>query len=242
VTLDPDEQAGGTLTWDTTGETVKTYDVCVVTDDREACLTVEVQSSVSVVDNFEDNDISEYGGDTGNFAAKAEGNVSVSAQNGTTVLEGDSPDGSFYGISSTSGLNAYPSQGDTFRCWVYLPNDSGVRTRIYYGTQSETNLPNRYMPSLDDDVDEFQLQLQDDSGFSIIASTSHTFSLGAWYEVEVDWGSSDTHTVRLLDDTGTELEKISTTDTTYTSGGIGFQHNPLSNSSSTAFFDYYRIL
>jgi len=60
----------------------------------------------------------------------------------------------------------------------------------------------------------------------------------------VEWNTDGTITVELYTTSGTLIGDISTTDTTFNSGGVGFQYWTGSDSEndSSAYFDKYEII
>jgi hypothetical protein len=59
-----------------------------------------------------------------------------------------------------------------------------------------------------------------DSSGTVIGSSTMTYVTG-WHEVEIDWRTNNTINVRVLRN-GTVVATTSATDSTYTSGGVGF--------------------
>lgn len=196
-----------------------------------------VLSSVTIVDNHEDGSVSPYGGATASFADVDEANVTPNAQNGTFLGELTTSSGAYQGVSSTSGLNAYPAQGDTFRVWLYTGNAKSVRAR--WATQSESSIPNMYYVQVNAANDDIHLYIYN-SGHTSLASVSQTLAADTWYEVEVDWATDGTMSLTIYDSAGSKLNSLSATDTTFTSGGVGYGIN-VGSGSATVYGDYYRI-
>lgn len=164
------------------------------------------------IDSFEDQDLSEYSGDTGSFSIQ-----SSDAIDGTYALEATA--GSSVEIISTSGLEHYPEAGDEFSFRVKHDRASDGATRFYFGVQ-DTN--NYYRLGVEADN---QADLQVVSGGSATGlDSSSTGDLVAdeWMRVVVDWQSDGSITVTFYDESGVELTTLSATDSTYSSGGIGF--------------------
>lgn len=194
-----------------------------------------VSTSVTIVDDFEDQDITEYAGDTGNCTV-----VSSPVQNGSYALEASTGSDTTVIISSTTGLNAYPSQGDTFRVWVRTSTANALHA-VMFGTQSESASTNRYQTGLNQHQGEFELAKADSNGFTELAAATQSYSDDTWYEIEVAWGTDDSITATLYDSAGSQLNQVSATDATFTSGGVGFLHNP-GTGGSTTNYDYWRIV
>ncbi len=91
----------------------------------------------TVIDSFEDGDISEYSGDTGVFSV-----TTGSTDWGSYRLEsGRKQDGTDFSlITSTSGLGTYPSQGDTYSVRAYPDtSEDDPNPQIAFGVQDSDN-------------------------------------------------------------------------------------------------------
>lgn len=185
----------------------------------------------TIIDDFEDNDIAEYNGATGDYTT-----VTSPVFNGTYALEGATAGGDNNVIASTSGLNTYPSQGDSFRYAVQLASTSNVH-RVGWATQTSTGGNDGYTLRINANTSEFELFTD---ATVLVEDTSVSYTAGIWYVVEVTWESDGTQTVTLWNG-DTEVTTISATDTTYTGGGIQFQTNDGSGSSN-GYFDYVGII
>lgn len=192
----------------------------------------------TIIDDLEDGDISEYGGSTGSYSA----NTNAPVANGSYSLKGTTPSGGGgVIIRSDSGLNAYPSQGDTFR-YNFQFNQTDQLQAFLFGAQSTgsgTGEAYRVEPRIE--KGNFSLYLNDGTSNTLAQDTSVSYSTGVMYEVGIDWASDGTITTTLYDDTGSQISQISATDTTYTSGGVGWRsYDPADQ--STIVHDYARIL
>jgi hypothetical protein len=184
-----------------------------------------------VIDNFEDGGLSEYEHDpTRDGEATI---VSSPTYNGSAALE---IEGENAELISTSGLDAYPEAGDTFSFWV-RSSGGGDNLNVTWGVQDHEN---RYLAKVKAETGSFYLfttkggdstQHDYESGLSIAQDT--------WYEVEIDWATDGTQTVILYDSSGSQLSQISMTDTTWTSGGVGYDAYP--SSGESAYFDYVTL-
>lgn len=183
-----------------------------------------------IIDDFEDGDLSEY--DYTDFGAGVqtdrvyEGTCAL----GLPVQSGSSADAQ---CVSTSGDLPYPSRGDSFGGYVYLPDDTD-KFRYVFAAQG----PNK-------DPDGYNVAISGLSGFAVevdrkgedIARTSldgidHT---GKWLELVIDWdydADTDTTTITAtLNDKGPDgtedngqLVRIQGAESpsTYESGGLAF--------------------
>lgn len=189
------------------------------------------------IDDFEDNDIAEYTGNTGPFDV-----VSTTAFEGTYSLKGSSG-GSLATIVSTSGLNAYPAQGDTIDYRAYTTDtdpagtggDSARAGMLFGVTESGGNISDGYGAINNYADDNIQLQKFSGGGRSGLNSTTIDWSSynSEWIRGEIEWDSTITYTV--YDDAGTVIDTVSASDSSYTSGGIGWYINAAGNGS--CFYD-----
>lgn len=188
-------------------------------------------TEIAIVDDLEDNDIAEYKYNTGNFTTQ-----STTVKEGSYALEYTATSNSH--MTSYSGLNYYPQQGDTIKWNGYLNGSNYIL--LYFACQSGTGdsstRPDGYASFLDLSNSEFKLRKRDAGTNSTLASSSFTFSTGEWYEVKLDWASDGTMTHTLYDSTGSTVASHSATDTTFTSGGITWQAN------DSAYMDYARVV
>lgn len=210
-----------------------------------------VVSGVSVVDSFEDQNISEYGGDTGQFTTD-----NTRAQDGSWSLFLDEHQSSNPGISSTSGLDNYPSQGDTFKGWVYQVSASGtggwsnLRYWVRWATQSETWDADGYVLDINGQDDNLDIIVRNNGSNSTVSSNS-SFSDSwsnyedSWIEWEVTWGTDNSIDCTVYDSGGTTIASVSGSDNTFTSqGGVGYIlvcSGDSSNNDGNNWSDYYRI-
>lgn len=95
---------------------------------------VTVWSPVTVIDDFEDGDISEYGSDTGQFTTQQ----SV-VQHGSYALEQSlTSDSNPTAIRSTAGLDHYLQEDETARVW-FRREESGNTNTFEFFQQSDAN-------------------------------------------------------------------------------------------------------
>ncbi len=181
----------------------------------------------TVIDDFEDSDLSEYDFDRGSSGASV---VSSPAYNGSGVLE---ISGTNTEMISTSGLSYYPSAGDTFSYWV-RGTGGADDINLTYGVQDHDN---RYFIRVDFANNDLVLYRNENSDPVNLAGTDLSLSEDTWYEVEVDWGDSGSQVVTLYDSSGSQLGQISASDSTWTSGGIGYDAY-FGSSGGSAYFDY----
>lgn len=192
---------------------------------------LQTSAPISIVDDFEDNDKKEYnvtsGGDgssivsspvfSGSYALSMNGYFDLFA-NATT-------------IQSSSGLENYPSAGDTISYYfrysssVFDDPDSSTTdpsSFLFADQDSSTEDSQRYEVSLRG----YSLKLRrrnSDGTITVLADTSISTSAGVWYFLEINWGSNGSFTVTISDTDGNQIGEVTANDSNYSSGGIGFQ-------------------
>ena len=183
-----------------------------------------------IVDNFEDNDLDEYRFDRGSSGASV---VTSPTKTGSHALEiaGTSTE-----MISTSWLPHYPSAGSTISYWV-RGTGGADDLNLSYGVQDHTN---RYFVRVDiANNDLFLFRYEGGNSYQLAEDATVSLSQDAWYEVEVEWARDGTHTVTLFDNSGTQLAQISATDSTWSSGGIGY--DAYLSSGEAVYFDSVTI-
>lgn len=196
------------------------------------------------IDRFEDGDLSEYSVERD--SATHVGVSSARSYEGTNslrfVFDADEASGN---VLSTSGLESYPSPGDTFEARFYPGAFHDRSLKILFGAQDRDNhyqLEARQWYS--SSTRNLRLKRRENASGTLLAETS--LSVGdstQWLRFEVDWGTDGSITGRLENSSGSTLATVNATDYTFTSGGFGFSvYNGVGGSSgSPAYFDAARI-
>lgn len=177
-------------------------------------------------DNYEDNNISEYSGDTSQFDTLAAFNYEGSY--GLGAAAGQESSQTTDGIYRT---DISMSQGETIRFFQYVdmntPPSGGADDEpcMLFGVQTPGSGNNNYAVCLDplgtDQIVIAEDVSSNDGSGTALDTTNVTFTTG-WYEVEIDWLTTDAINVNVYDDNGTFFASANATDTTYTTGGVGF--------------------
>lgn len=181
---------------------------------QSAAASLESNDDVGffIIDDFEDEDLSEYSFDRGSSGASI---TNSPTHHGENVLEISGTDTE---MISTSGLDYYPTAGDTFRYWVRGHNGAD-RINLTYGVQDHQN---RYFARVNPHQGHIALYRYENGSSTLLADEGVSLSQNTWYEAEIDWGGSGGHTLTLSDSSGTQLAQISATDSRWTSGGVGY--------------------
>ncbi len=174
-------------------------------------------TTFNVMDDFEDGNVSEYTGQSSEFTV---GNTG--AYERTYRL-----DASDVNNSKTTQIfrntNVTVSQGQKIRFLEYIDTSTGGsdETCTHFGVQA---LSSSYAVCLElfgtDRMSISKNPVNRDTSGTVLASTTVSYSTG-WYEVEVAWGTNNLIDVTLSQN-GSVVATASTTDSTYTTGGIGF--------------------
>jgi hypothetical protein len=167
-------------------------------------------------DDFEDDNISEYSGNTTLFDVDTTFNYT-----GTYGLDA----GTNVDQRTTNGIyrtGSLASQGETIRFFQYIDTTADDEPCAFFGVQgSGTN----YAVCLDQYPSEKVIIAEDvesnDGSGTVLASTTVSYTTG-WYEVEIDWLTSNVMNVTVYDSLGAEFATTTATDSSHTSGGIGF--------------------
>jgi hypothetical protein len=179
-------------------------------------------STFTVIDDFEDNSISEYSGDTSLFQVDT-----APVYGGTYALEPSNT----LGRTNTDGLyrtDQTVSRGQVLRWMQYInvtaPEDDAC---TFFGVQTPGSTNQNYAVCLQRfGVDRMLIAenvTDNDSSGTVLSSTTVTYSTG-WYEVEVDWQTNNTITASLYTEAGVPVASTTVSDASYSSGGFGFSY------------------
>lgn len=172
-------------------------------------------------DNFEDDNIAEYSGDTGYFDVVAD-----SGAEGSFVLEAESSKAGDITVDGIYDTGTAILQGSTLRFMQYVDSTWDDEPCMLFGVQTPGSDNQNYAVCLDQYPSDRiilakNVESNDGSG-EVLASTTVSWTSG-WYTALVDWLADDSITVRVYNASGAQVgSTISDTDTDYTAGGIGF--------------------
>ncbi len=174
-----------------------------------------------VADDFEDNDLSEYSGETSEFSV-----------NGSYAYDG------VYGLDSTSDtartesggaytLDQTVSQGETIRFKQYVDVSTSDETCVLFGVQTTGAPASNYGVCLDLNGTDRLVLVRNavdsaDTSPAVTLSSSTISASTGWHTFEVDWGTDDSIAVDMSDESGSSVASISASDSNYTDGGFGF--------------------
>lgn len=203
-----------------------------------------INKGTTLIEGFEDGNLSAYS--SGYIFADTQSGSGENGVSSTTVQNGsysgyvNSQGNRFHGIFSKSGLNAYPSAGDTFEGYVYSDTENDWWPVVLFGFQDQDN--------------HYATKSQSNGsgiGFEVIENGSRTqletVSLGrvlpvsSWFKTRIEWSESGDITYRVYDTSGSEIDSLSVQDTTYSSGGFGFGVYD-NNGNHFNYYDNWRIV
>jgi hypothetical protein len=177
-------------------------------------------STFDTFDDYEDNNISEYTGDTSLFTT-----VTTPVFGGTYSLKPSNTGG-----KTTDGIFRFDdtvAQGEIIRYMQYVNTTGGAGDEpcTLFGVQSPGTTNANYAVCLEQfGTDRISLAKDvdnNDASGVVLATTTVTYATG-WYEVEIDWQTDDSMAVSLYNSAGTLVATTTATDSSYTSGGYGY--------------------
>ncbi len=197
-----------------------------------------MSNTFEAYDDFEDNNISEYTGDTSLFNA-----ATSPVFGGTYALKPTNTSG-----KTTDGIYRFDqtvAQGQIVRYRQYVDTTagSGDEACTLFGVQSPGSTNQNYAVCLEQfGTDRVALSKDvenNDTSGTVLGTRNVTYATG-WYEVEIDWRTSNFIGVSLYNAAGTLVATTSATDSSYTSGGYGFTFW-FQNGAWDSFVTYPRV-
>lgn len=204
-----------------------------------ASVTLDRVITDATADGFEDGNVAEYSGDTADFNVNSNtpvfsGSQSLKATTGSTD------------IISTSGLNAYPSQGNTTTAQIRV-TDTGIFSATLAvhadGTGANSGLPDDgYVIQLKFGSDSVTL-IERDGGSGVTKSSTGVgpgLSANEWYETRITYRNDGVVEAKIFDDSGTQIYSDTMTPTRDFSGNDGIlfgSPNSHGSTSSTVVWD-----
>jgi hypothetical protein len=193
----------------------------------------------TILDSFEDGDISEYSGDTSAFSVTAndpydgsqtlDPDITQAAiyRNDVTISPGETPFGAWIRAGGALDSNGLSRDWEMGMLWA-VPNAE------FSG----------YGVAVDGSKGEVLLQRYDQGSEILLSSvtpTNPSITQGTYYDVKItQWTSNGDIEVVVTNDAGTDVATVTNTDTTYGSGGVGWFTDSFGSSIDTQpLGDYY---
>lgn len=186
-------------------------------------------TAIPVVEDFEDNDLAEWSGNTGDYDV----NQTSPVPNGQYRLEKTGNSGK--SMRSSSGLNDYPERGDIFT-FQFIPGDAVALPGFTFFGQDSSKTYELFLQ-----VENDTFSLREREGFTTLASASLSWTLDQEYTIEIDTSTGDDIVCTATDKSDGSTTTISATDGTYNSTDIGIRANNGSTNTSGTVLDYIRI-
>jgi len=214
---------------DITGATIDGTDVTEITVDGQT-----VFSATGLLEGFESGSLStQYGGDTADFSVQS-----------STVFEGSfALEGTTGTVNSIARTDVNITRPGTYSVRVRVDTlNFNRRAGVFWMAQSATSGPDGYMSRIYQEDNLFDVFRVQNSSFNQIGTDSVSLNTNEWYEIEFEANSNGTENFRLFDDNagqrGNQIAVVSTSDNTFSSGGIGFRDS----SNGIPYFDQVKKL
>jgi hypothetical protein len=175
-------------------------------------------ATLGFFDDFEDDNISEYSGNTSLFDVDTQFN-----NTGSYGLDA----GTNVDLITTTGIYRTGSllqQGKTLRYFQYVDASFDDEPCTLFGVQGAGD---NYAVCLDQYPSDKLILVEDvesnDGSGVVLASTTVSYATG-WYEVHIDWQSGNVINVTVYNASGSVFATTTATDSSKTSGGVGFSY------------------
>jgi len=143
-------------------------------------------------------------------------------------------------ISSTSGLNRYPTEDETFKVNAYSANGDDLAIGFFAQNENYRQNWSGYVVQANIHGTANRIVRIDNGTYNIISAASVSIPSNEWLEFEVTKVSStDEITYTLYDESGSEIDTRTATDSTYSSGGIAWWI--IDRNSGTNYYDNFRV-
>ncbi|PSQ46002.1 hypothetical protein BRD15_10370 [Halobacteriales archaeon SW_6_65_15] len=164
----------------------------------------------SVLDDFEDGDLSEYSGDTGSFTVQ-----------NSTVLEGNQ---TLKGTSAGSAIalnNVETPRGYVYSCSIKIESGSGAKPALVVGAQDPaTPLESCYYLSADADNNNLSLYRRDNGSSVLLEQSDATIEKGVEYQLSIELVAGAVFG-EIQDSSGNPIKAVGEYDSTYSTGHLG---------------------
>lgn len=202
---------------------------------------VEVWSPLTIIESFErTSPLDEYADLNDNIFSISTSTV----ESGSKALEATYDNTNLSNRQTIVSTDFSVSAGNTYRSnfrfgTLGSGNSTTLSLSVGFGVQDETSFDG-YAISGATGTDEFRILRFDNGAGTNLASTTQSYTANDWWECDFEWGSSGSLTATLYDETGTQTAQLTATDTTYSSGGIGFSMFNNFDNTQSIFADYVR--
>jgi hypothetical protein len=243
VQLDPDQKKDVNYTVSTSNGDAGIYDANFSSGNDTESVPVEIQSDTeaTVVEGFEDGDLSGYRSRKHNKNKPFDDIDRFSVQNskvynGSYAMNGSTIEGySFNIIRNESWRNL--SQGDLFEFYTYLDKDSKISFK--FGIVDDKNFYSIAQQPANNKLDFRRII---DGEKTVIKEKNFDLPTGKWIRTVVDWDQNGDIVVTMEYDNRTEITSIRVNDNTFQNGTIGWGTNSNYPDDAWSLFDNLRII
>ena len=193
----------------------------------------------------ESDDLTYFGGDTGNFDINSN---EPRFNTEFSDLSVKSPTGTSTGIWSLSGLPNYPDVGDTHRVAMWIEDPSRDSVEVDFGNNLDSDRGDCYTVFMTEpnDTDSVRIRRFDSgSATDLVIESDVGLPSNEWVEVEILHASNGDITATFFDESGAEIISVSANDSThitdgsYDNTGVGLRRSSQSDGQA---WDYWRII
>jgi len=173
---------------------------------------------MTVIEDFEyasQSDFeAEYSGDTAYFSLVSS---NADGEPGSQSLESET------NYSHSVARDVTSQTGNKYECYVNLDSEDSIL--FFLGVQSfphDGGLTGSYYQFGTLNYNRIVIYRRDNGSSTQLADVSADIPYNAWLRFVVEWGTDGSLTFTVYDSTDSQIGQATATDTTYTSGGIGF--------------------
>jgi hypothetical protein len=218
---------------DTTNYSNGTHNLTITGEDsagNTGSTSISTTIDNGFIESFEDQSLSEYSGDTGEFS------ISGTSYDGSYSLHSGQTDG-------VSIVNTNKSFNDTTTIthWARSSDIYPNMHMLIYAQSSHSGNPNTGYSgySYGWNSEEFSIYRYDNGSQTILYNSGEILNTGQWYKYVCE-RNGDTFNLRVEDTNGNVVDSTTVTESTYTSGYYGFTTHSFSP-DEPIYWDYIRI-
>jgi len=191
-----------------------------------------------IIDSFEDQNLTEYSGSTGDFSTVTEdtSESDKTAQDGTIYLRTDTNQNATIYSQKGEGLERYPVRGNTIKWDTNIDGDD--ISEFHFGLVDTSNF---YRAVVDDNAQEIRIEKDEGGTNTTLNSTSAAIVENDWLQCTVDFDVDGTgDIVFTVDNGGSQLVSVTANNASIDGAGIGFRGEQ-GGSGFFARWDHVRI-
>ena len=140
-------------------------------------------------------------------------------------------------VISKSGLDNYPTRGDTFHTKFYLDNSDDVAQAAFNGQDTD----NYHLVAIDAENDRIRIFIVEDGNVSSLSESNFTIPIEENLTLEGSWATDDEFVATLYDGSDSELGSVSETINPFENGSeveTGIGHRGFNRGGNLLQFDW----